>query len=238
MTGDLYFTMCGCVKEKEDGKSEVVTLPMEEGVYGKEDIHCRVLLPMIARDFDNDPWKSVINSVWKNIYRRELLLQNRTVFLSERLVYAEDLLFNLEAFVHAEHLCVINRPLYHYRYNGSSLSNVYRVEFNRMNQLLYEEMEKFTQEYDLGSDCKDLLHKRMIEMTFAMVINVLKPLNPAPAGKKTEQIREILELTQVNQAVNRFRWKGLPLRKKLLYFCLKKRLSCMLYLIFRYRIMR
>lgn len=234
--GDIV--MCSCVREKADERSEVITLPLKEGIYGKDAIRCMVLLPMIARDFDNDPWKSVINSVWKNIYRRELLLQNRILFLSERLIYAEDLLFNLKAFAHAERLCVINQPYYHYRYNVSSLSNVYRADFNRMNLLLYREIEQFTEKYGLGGDCEDLLHKRMIEMTFAMVINVLKPRNPAGTGKKIRQIREVLKLPQVSQAVGRLESQGLPFARKLMHFCLKKKLSCLIYLIFKYRIMR
>jgi glycosyltransferase involved in cell wall biosynthesis len=230
--------MCGCVRENAGGRSETVILPMEEGVYGKEDILNKVLFPMVARNFDEDPWKSVINSVWKNIYRRELLVQNRIGFQSERLAYAEDLLFNLEAFVHAERLFILNQPFYHYRHNISSLSNVYRTGFNRMNQRLYGEMEHFVIRYGLEDECRVLLQKRMVEMAFAMVINVLKPGNPAPLCRKIGQIHEILKLPQVNQAMREFRTKGLPLAKRILYFCFKKEFPGLLYLIFRYWIMR
>ena len=42
-----------------------------------------------------------IMPVWKNVYRRDLIEQNGLRFLSERVVMAEDYIFNLEAYCHA-----------------------------------------------------------------------------------------------------------------------------------------
>lgn len=64
--------------------------------------------------------------VWTNLYRRELIEQNKIRFLSERDYLSEDICFNLQYLLQCNTAVMIPQSLYCYRYNPNSLTNRYK----------------------------------------------------------------------------------------------------------------
>lgn len=78
-------------------------------------------------------------SVWRNLYKLELIRNNNLLFVSERLVYAEDYIFNIEAYSLAHHIKAIEAHGYNHILQKKSLSQSYRRGFYQMALRRYNE---------------------------------------------------------------------------------------------------
>lgn len=88
-------------------------------------------------------------SVWKNLYKRELLVREKIQFVSEREWISEDILFNMECLFHSKKAVMLPDCLYHYCLNGSSLSKVYREDRFEQDLRLYEEIRRRLRQWEL-----------------------------------------------------------------------------------------
>lgn len=76
-------------------------------------------------------------SVCFNMYRTKILKENNTYFVSERLVYSEDQLFNLIAYNKARTIVEIPNIIYYHLIISNSLSQRYRENMLQMNYERY-----------------------------------------------------------------------------------------------------
>lgn len=83
----------------------------------------------IKGDFDI---RDTVMPVWKNMYKRQFLLDNNIRFISERKVYAEDYIFNMEAYCLAKEIYVIDDAKIIHLINKGSLSQRYRENMFEM----------------------------------------------------------------------------------------------------------
>ena len=67
-------------------------------------------------------------SVWCALYKRMLLFENEITFRSEREILSEDIIFNLEACIHANKVSIYPDYLYHYVFREQSLTKDYRKD--------------------------------------------------------------------------------------------------------------
>lgn len=79
-----------------------------------------------------------IMPVWKNLYRRSFIEENSLRFVSERKVYAEDYLFNLEAYILARKIFVSDAAEYVHLIVKGSLSQGYRKNMLEMTACRYQ----------------------------------------------------------------------------------------------------
>ena len=79
-----------------------------------------------------------IMPVWKNLYRRSFLEEHGLRFVSERQVYAEDYLFNLQAYILARKVYVTDAAEYVHLIVKGSLSQGYRKNMLEMNICRYQ----------------------------------------------------------------------------------------------------
>lgn len=88
-----------------------------------------------------------VMSVWKNMYRVSFLKNNNLQFVSERLVYAEDKLFNVEAYTLANCVKIISDIVFYHLVIPGSLSQGYRKNYFEMSKELYFRIEALLQKY-------------------------------------------------------------------------------------------
>lgn len=81
--------------------------------------------------------KYPVMSVWKNMYRKSFLDNNHLQFVSERLVYAEDMLFHTEAYSVARSVHTIPDIVFNHLVVHGSLSQSYRKRYFDMSKELY-----------------------------------------------------------------------------------------------------
>lgn len=72
-----------------------------------------------------DKQDSVKGTVWNSLYKRSILQKNHVTFLSERSIFSEDTVFNLDYIAHCQSVCLIDSTAYNYRLNLESTSTKY-----------------------------------------------------------------------------------------------------------------
>lgn len=85
--------------------------------------------------------------VWKNMYRTLFLKENKMIFISERLVYAEDELFHVEAYTKANKIKMISKIEFFHLIVPGSLSQGYRANYFEMQKMLDTSILKYLEEY-------------------------------------------------------------------------------------------
>ena len=92
-------------------------------------------------------------SVWKAIYKKELLDKYCIKFPSERELIAEDIVFHTDFFLHTERVGYIPKTYYYYCENAQSLTKTYKTNRYLREIKLYQYLEKATAEYK-GSEIR------------------------------------------------------------------------------------
>ena len=67
-------------------------------------------------------------SVWCGLYSRTLLEEHEITFVSEKEILSEDIVFNMQAYIHSEKIAIYPKYLYHYVLRGQSLTQKYRED--------------------------------------------------------------------------------------------------------------
>ena len=112
-------------------------MPYEEKIY-KDDALRMIQLDTISNEGVLDYKKTRILSAWSNLYRRELVMENDIIFISEREILNEDYLFVLQVSLAAESVYVSDKAFYCYDTRDGSITMSYRQNmFERKKKLFH-----------------------------------------------------------------------------------------------------
>lgn len=100
------------------------------------DVIEEVLKNMIASSPNDSSDRKYYMSVWRGIFKKELVDGIR--FVSEREYLSEDILYQVKVLQRANTVTIINDYLYYYRENLSSLTHKYRKDRIQKSIILYE----------------------------------------------------------------------------------------------------
>ncbi len=114
--------------------------------------------------------KMLPNFMWLRMIKRDIISED--LFVSEREVYQEDLVFNLLVSNKLNRISLINKPNYIYCHNGASLTEKYRNNAWQMQINLYNTISRFC--HDNGHFVEDSLAKRLINAVVFTVRNAVK----------------------------------------------------------------
>ena len=103
-------------------------------VLNRSEILKMLILPMIGIVPGTNE-KAIEGFVCRNLYRKKII--SHYEFKSEREYFAEDVISALELYKECKQISVLDECLYYYKYNGESLSNIYRPQvYKLLNNLL------------------------------------------------------------------------------------------------------
>lgn len=170
------------------------------GIYKTQDDKKKLLLAM----FHGSP----VMSVWKNMYRVSFLRDNHLLFVSERLVYAEDKLFHVEAYSLANGIKIVDDIIFYHLIIPGSLSQSYRQNYFEMHKELRSQILKIISRYydpQFVSEYRKMIPSEIGGEMFQMskcdikeaVINIRKILND-------EEVKRIYRNTQTESGVFRY----------------------------------
>lgn len=100
-----------------------------------------------------------IMPVWKNLYSRSFIEENNLRFVSEREVYAEDYLFNLQAYILAKKVYVTDAAEYVHLIVKGSLSQGYRKNLFQMGMRRMELEQEILLKYYTEAEARLARHK-------------------------------------------------------------------------------
>lgn len=93
-----------------------------EGVEKEKEIFERHIIAYPQTGYEI---KTTLMPVWKNMYRVSFLRENDLTFISERISYPEDYIFNLMAYLKAQKICFLSNASYVHLIVAKSLSKRY-----------------------------------------------------------------------------------------------------------------
>lgn len=195
-------------------------LPLDKEIYEKEEIR-NFIVPLFVGQ-KNGSEKPLLGFIWRQIFRREAIGTLR--FRSEREYYAEDVVFDLEFYTKANKMCVINKPLYYYRYVDTSLSNRYREGLFEKLVKLIKFKQEIVEKHNI-SDCLERIDRSIFRAARGGIINVKRASNLSKKAKKLE-IKKIVNNSLVRKSIKKVKLKGI--KEKTFAILLKLRLSSIL----------
>lgn len=205
-----------------DTQRELITnalyFPFIYGHLSKNDILKKYLLPQLS---SSRPGEDLLPSfMWLRMFKRNLLSDE--YFISERIVYQEDLAFSMKIFPKIRKLAIVNKPLYYYCVNPGSLTMKYRPNLWGMMSSLFKLVKDTVNQYDFSISRLD---------GFLLYMIMFSLRNASIAGLKTFNSTEkfIQNDEDVKKMIDRLHFSSLSGKNKLLYILIKCNLLKILY---------
>ncbi|MGP1907768.1 glycosyltransferase [Metabacillus sp. JX24] len=166
-----------------------------------------------------DSW----GTVWSKLYRAELIKNHHLYFTDLKLIGSnEDTLFNIHAVYHAHSIVFINKPLYHYwRANESSVTTKYNSKLTGQFLTLYQIMETFIKDKNLGYEYTAVLKNRISLNTLGLGLNTISKSNKSSFAERSGQLKEIISNDQIKRALRQFNTSHCSVAWKTFFFFAK-----------------
>lgn len=155
--------------------------------------------PEINKMLESAHKTQVIWYVWRNMYKKRIILENN-IFFNEELKFAEDSIFNLYSFAYAKRIGVLEDLLYFYRDAPNSLTSrkgkTY-LEENLIRQ--YCEKKEYYKMFQIENLIKSDLKPYIVEHQLPMLLSNAMFLDDKIS--KFERIRGILKLEMIRDSL-------------------------------------
>lgn len=162
-------------------------------------------------------------SVWRLLYKREVIEQNNLRFLSEREIVSEDLPFQVDFFLHAKSVLLLPYTFYHYCLNGASLTFTFKdVKYDRF-RILYDVLKDKVKGLNVGYLRVD---RFLIYYTRYHIMDMLKATNYT---NKIAHVKHIVDDVEWRIIANEYKLSSLSLLNKVfLWLILHKQIIAIL----------
>ena len=204
--------------DREIGKEYVPyeSMRINKKYVGDEKTHEiveRLMFDSLDGDFEI---KDTLMPVWKNMYRRDFIEKKNLRFVSERLVYMEDYIFNLEAYAKASSVTLIDDADYVHLNLKGTLSQSYRKNMFEMQMTNYDYvcaiLEKVYGEEMLG--------KYNTKLPYIIAYSAFK-LSHCGYGEALVNLKKIMDDEKVRDIMKRYKKSVMPAYVKVIYTLLR-----------------
>lgn len=165
-------------------------------------------------------------SVWKNLFRRDIISENSLSFCSERETMSEDALFMIDYIKCIKKATGVRDALYHYCRNGDSISKGYSSERLMKSMTFMRETEKRYSE-DIPESVYNVYLDRFAS-SFCRVLVSQEIMYSEAKGKKYSDLRrnlkEICENDIMKKALRRYPIWSLPIAQAIFAFAMRHRM--------------
>lgn len=153
-------------------------------------------------------------SVWRLLYKREVIEQNNLRFLSEREIVSEDLPFQVDFFLHAKSVLILPYTFYHYCLNGASLTSTFKdVKYDRF-RILYDILKDKVKYIERGYLRVD---RFLIYYTRYHIMDMLKATNYT---NKIAHVKHIVDDVEWRVIANEYKLSYLSKLNQVFYWLL------------------
>lgn len=163
-----------------------------------------------------------LSYVWRFLYKRDLLVENKIFFNEKVSSYCEDSLFNLEAWMNARDIRIVSEPCYRYRtHEKSMMRQVHKPGLESCLQIQIAEKKRIAREYDVDRYVpftQDMYEDIARRYTMMMFRNLQEK-------DKSEGVKRILNMPMVREAFNKVGYKNVysSWKEFLFYLAMKNR---------------
>ena len=221
---DADCCVTGYVVKKDSGDEIRKENPLGTAVYKNDDIIIKVLAGMLGSKPNQPRDTDVGMSVWKCVYRKELLQEKGILFPSERELISEDIIFQIRVLSQVKRVCTLSEGMYYYceNSNSQSLTKTYsKDKFDRYKKLYNVELEmlskiKFCEETRLRAT------RMFLGNTRVCIKQICQSTENSKQEKKT-LLQAICDDKEIQDVLKWYPWKDNPLRQKIVTLLIKKK---------------
>lgn len=189
---------CGFYEMLNTGEWRTAHSNLPEGRYEHQEIVEQLVVHILGND-RRVGQKQREGYAWLNLYKKAIIDLHNLSFRSERVYYHEDEVFLLDFLLYANAVSFVDEPLYHYQFNGSSLSNSYRKTLWEMSKQLITAFREFSRAYGIEEECRRRVDLYMLSYVFYSVRNECHPVANCTRAQTIALLRKICEDAEVQR---------------------------------------
>ncbi len=218
---------CGLTRVYTDGSEIAVPAAYDNQTFEKSEIIDKILLEMVGSRPDDKEDANLFMSVWHALYSMKIIRKYSIRFPSEREIMCEDIMYHIDYLRRAERVTYIADPLYFYRMNPKSLSQVYdSTRFERQKVLsnaIRESLGRFLN-VEMYTERED---RRLLGGVRTQILAIVA----SNEKDKRTLIDNICKDEMVRIILKRYNYKKNPFKHRIFNVALKYRLVFVLYLL-------
>lgn len=194
----------------------------------------QVLLDMVGPEPDYHSDAKLLMSVWRAIYSRKVIEENHLRFVSERVYIAEDIMWHLDFLPCCKCVGLIPQTHYYYCMNGTSLTRTYRADRFQKELFLYHVQEEKLRKAGFDeTDFRVRLNRQLLMKTRVCISQQVAFINQLGYLKARKNIKEIVNVLELQAILKTYPYKLLPLRHKLFFLLVRFHLYDMIIMLFK-----
>ena len=211
--------------------SKIDNIPViKTNYYERNDIEEKILPNLIGT-----PSKEILNfhmSAWASVFKVEFLKKYKLQFVSEREIIAEDVYSLLNFYKYVNKMAIIDKALYNYCENESSLTHTYREDRFEKIKNFYNECIELCEKLKFS----DIIKNRLIYPYFSFTLATMKMIvnnNHLKYKQKINYLKKIINDKHFQLQLKKINIKDEKVSKKILIILIKMRLKNMVYFLIK-----
>ena len=148
------------------------------------------------------------------------------VRFNEKLEVGEDALFNMVVSKNIEKFYMLNKELYNYRFNDTSVVRRYDADYtNKYLKSMQVAKKYIEEEYIYDKNITKKINNYVVYHTLLVIINYCaNPNNNLNFINQLNQIKEVCNIEEFKDAIKKSSYKGFSLTRKITLFTIKHKL--------------
>lgn len=221
---------CICNYKRRDTSNNIVRrkYKMNSKIYEGTHVIDDLLSSMIGTSPTSKDDVEIGMSVWKCIFSKNIIKYNDIKFCSERQFISEDIIFDIDYFVHSKKVVTIEDELYNYCDNGASLTKTYKKDRFEREVILYLEIKRKLEQVNIFNKYKLNLYRTFIGRSRTCIKAEANNLN---YNESIKNIKLILRNHELQEILKSYPIKDLPLKQKIFTYLTKYKFAKILYRI-------
>jgi len=211
---DLFLGSYCIVKGNQ---KKIMKVSVADGIYSDQGL--QKISPLFFGDFNG--MHRLNGYVWKNIYKRDVIIRNNIYFIDD-IKPAEEQIFNLEAFRGSKSVVIDNIILYYYVFNPLSITAQVNKEFSASeNCKRISNLHREYKKYLVSADEFETESNYMLFSLYKIAVNCAK--SQAPINFNVEQIKSAITSDLMDEMLAYCKQKR-NIKMQFVKFCLKRKL--------------
>lgn len=179
-------------------------------------------------NIQNEKYHKIGMSVWRAIYKRELINNNNICFLSEREYVSEDICFNFEVLKRITKVALVQGVYYYYCYNAISLSHTYRSDRLEKTKKLFNKLKELSSDLPEKERLENGINDLFISYIHGIINQEVK--NKVPIIKKYRNIKTILNDKDVINSIRNKEKKDI--KQNVIDFFIRKKYASIILILY------
>lgn len=215
---------CGLTRVYVDGSEAAIPAAYNDQTFERGEIVDKVLLEMVGSRPENQEDANLFMSVWHALYSMEIIREYAVRFPSERQIMCEDIIYHIDYLRRAQRVTYIADPLYFYRVNPKSLSQVYDSTRFERQKILSQEIRTRLCEFVSADKVNLREDRRFLGGVRAQMLATMA----SQEKHKRQLIKAICEDAEVKCVLMRYPYQRNPMRHRIFNFAVKNHMTGLL----------